>query len=342
VGDPVRIGYSFWGFLGPGIIDTPDGGRSHRRTLIDGILRAGHDIVFLQADRDLAEAGHDLTADYTWDRGLPEIDALFLEWRWPVPGRNTTACGTAGHTCDLHRQHKLLAAYTFGQKLPTVVWDKDLQLPAADPLRHLPQVTVCEAALFPRQGAVRLLFPVCDAALDAADPAALAAAPRPLPLAYAGNQYDRDEVFGLFFAPAAACFRHRVAGKWTRTAAWPQVNFTGRCPFPEVDRLYRSALATVLLVPGRYARAGQMTQRLAEAVLAGCLPITPASIAGAATFTPPALHATDGQQVIDRIEHFRAIAGKAGHADLIARCLEHLSLFRLSRQVAALDHVLGR
>ena len=27
---------------------------------------------------------------------------------------------------------------------------------------------------------------------------------------------------------------------------------------------------------------------------------------------------------------------------LIARCLEHLSLFRLSRQVAALDHVLGR
>jgi hypothetical protein len=71
VGDPVRIGYSFWGFLGPGITDTPDGGRSHRRTLIDGILRAGHDIVFLQADRDLAEAGHDLTADYTWDRGLP-------------------------------------------------------------------------------------------------------------------------------------------------------------------------------------------------------------------------------------------------------------------------------
>jgi hypothetical protein len=342
VGDPVRIGYSFWGFLGPGITDTPDGGRSHRRTLIDGILRAGHDIVFLQADRDLAEAGHDLTADYTWDRGLPEIDALFLEWRWPIPRRNTTACGAAGHTCDLHRQDELLAAYTLGRKLLTVVWDKDLQLPASDPLRRMPQVTVCEAALLPRPGAVRLLFPVCDAVLDAADPAALAAAPRPLPLAYAGNQYDRDEAFGRFFAPAAACFRHRVAGKWTRTAAWPQVNFTGRCPFPEVERLYRTALATVLLVPGRYARAGQMTQRLAEAVLAGCLPITPAAIAGAATFTPPILHAADGQQVIDRIQHLRAIAGTAAHASMIARCLEHLSLFRLSRQVAVLDHVLGR
>jgi len=338
----MRIGYSFWGFLGPGITDTPDGGRSHRLTLIDGLLRAGHDIVFLQADRDLAEAGHDLTAAYTWDRGLPEIDALFLEWRWPIPGRNTTACGTAGHTCDLHRQDELLAAYTFGQKLLTVVWDKDLQLPAADPLRRIPQITVCEAALFPRPGAVRLLFPVCDAALDAADPAALAAAPRPLPLAYAGNQYDRDEAFGLFFAPAAARFRHRVAGKWTRATAWPQVNFTGRCPFPEVDRLYRSALATVLLVPGRYTRAGQMTQRLAEAVLAGCLPITPAAIADAGTFTPAALHAADGQQVIHRIEHLQAIASTAEHAALIAQCLEHLSLFRLSRQMATLDHVLGR
>jgi hypothetical protein len=68
-----------------------------------------------------------------------------------------------------------------------------------------------------------------------------------------------------------------------------------------------------------------MTQRLAEAVLAGCLPITPAAIAGADTFTPPVLHAADGQQVIDRIEHLQAIAATAAHTSLIARCLEHLS-----------------
>lgn len=58
--------------------------------------------------------------------------------------------------------------------------------------------------------------------------------------------------------------------------------------------------------------------------------------------TPAVLHAADGQQVIDRIEQLQAIADTAAHADLIARCLKHLSLFRLSRQVAALDHVLGR
>ena len=342
VGDPVKIGYSFWGFLGPGITDTPDGGRSHRRTLIDGITGAGHDVVFLQANRDLHEARHDLTRAYTWDSGLPAIDALVLEWRWPIPGRNTTPCDAPGHTCDLHRQSQLLACYTSGQGLPTVIWDKDLRLTPADPLRHLPHVAVCEAALRPSPGAHSLLFPVPDGALDAADPAALAAAPRPLPLAYAGNQYGRDQEFGEFFAPAAKRFTHRVAGKWTHTMPWPHVNFTGRCPFPEVSVLYGSALATVLLLPARYARAGQMTQRLPEAVLAGCLPITPANITCAAAFTPPAVHATSGRHVIDRVEHILGIAGTPAHARLLAACLDRLDIFRLSRQTAALDRIWER
>jgi hypothetical protein len=176
----MRIGYSFWGFLGPGITDTPDGGRSHRATLIDGLTTAGYDIVFLQPNRDLDEARCDLAGRYRWDQGLPDIDALFLEWRWPIMGRNTIPCGTPGHTCDLHRQKELLAHYTLGNRTRTLLWDKDQRLPAASPLRSLAQVTVCEPALAPSPGAVSLLFPVADDALDSADPAALAAMPRPL------------------------------------------------------------------------------------------------------------------------------------------------------------------
>jgi hypothetical protein len=342
VGGKVKIGYSFWGFLGPGITDTPDGGRSHRRALIDGLITAGHDIVFLQRNRDLDEAGHDLQDRYTWDGGLPGIDALFLEWRWPVPVRNTTTCGSPGHTCDLHRQDALVAYYTAGSNVPTIVWDKDLQLEPGSSLRSLANVAVCEAALDPGPDADRLLFPVADTALDSADPVLLTAMPRPLPLAYAGNQYDRDEAFTTFFAPAAARFRHRVAGKWTRTAAWPHVNFTGRCAFPEVRELHESALATVLLLPGRYARAGQMTQRLFEAVLAGCLPITPSTLPFASAFTPAALHAATGDQVADRISELLDIAGTARHAALIAECIRMLSIFRLSRQLAAIDRILRR
>jgi hypothetical protein len=338
----VRIGYSFWGFLGPGITDTPDGGRSHRRTLIDGLIASGHDILLLQRNRDLDEADHDLTGRYTWESGLPAIDALFLEWRWPIPRRNTTACGTPSHTCDLHRQAELLEHYSTGHQVPTIVWDKDLRLEPHSPFRSLPNVTVCEAALAPSLGASSLLFPVADADLDNADPPCLAAKPRPLPLVYVGNQYDRDEAFTDFFAPAAARHDHRVAGKWPRTAEWPHVSFTGRCAFPEVQPLYESALATVLLVPDRYARAGQMTQRIFESVLAGCLPITPATLPFASAFTPEALHARNGQQAADRITELQAIAGTARHAELIAECTFRLGIFRLSRQLATIDTILRR
>jgi hypothetical protein len=342
VGEQVRIGYSFWGFLGRGVTDTPDGGRGHRRIFIDGISTSGHDVVFLQNNRDLCEAGDNLTGSYTWNYDLPAIDALFLEWRWSILGRNTTTCGSDGHTCDLHRQKQLLDHYTIGQEKPTIIWNKDLQRAATDPIRHRRNVVVCEPALRPSQGAISLLFPVSDEVLDATDPTALARMERSLPLVYIGNQYDRDEAFDAFFAPAADHFSHRVAGKWTQTRAWPRMNFTGRCPFPDVSPLYRSALATVLLLPGRYARAAQMTQRLIEAVLAGCLPITPANIACAGTFTPADLHVDDGEQVVERIGHAQIIAGTPSHAQLLAICLDRLNIFRLSRQLTTLELVLER
>ncbi|MEU7171552.1 MULTISPECIES: hypothetical protein [Micromonospora] len=333
------IGYSFWGFLGTGTHDTPDGGRSHRRPLIDGLRARGHEIVFLQHNRDLDEAGHDLTGTYRWDAGLPTIDALFLEWRWPIDGRNTTVCGTVGHTCDLHRQQHLLAHYT-DAGTPTLLWDKDQQLPAHHRLRAMNTVTVCEAALHPTSGAVRLLFPVDDHTLDTADPDALIGLSRNLPLVYIGNQYDRDEAFHQYFAPAARSHEHVVAGKWTRTERWPHVNYLGRLGFDHVDRLYRQALSTVLLLPDRYQRTGQMTQRLAEAVLAGCLPLTPTTIRDAARFTPPALHVTGGDHTATMITELRNIAGSARHADLLRGCLDQLDLFRLSRQLEVIDRVL--
>lgn len=340
MGDQVRIGHSFWGFLGPGITDTPDGGRSHRRVLIDGLVTLGHDPVFLQANRDLDEAGDDLTDLYRWDAGLPDVDVLLLEWRWPIPGRNTTRCGTPGHTCDLHRQRDLLHHYS-RQGVPTIVWDKDRQLPTSDPLRHQRYVVVCEAALHPTSGAVSLLFPVADTALDAADPAALAAIDRHLPLAYVGNQYDRDGAFDTYFAPAAAHLDHEVAGKWTKVDRWPHVNFIGRVPFSDVEATYRRALATITLLPDRFANAGQMTQRLFEAVLAGCIPLTPSVIRSAERFTPPRLHVRNGDDVLSAVRHLLRVTGTEEHVALLTACTQHLDLFRLSRQLTIIEDVLA-
>ncbi len=340
MGDEVKIGYSFWGFLGDGITDTPDGGRSHRRTLVNGLASRGHDLVFLQPDRDLIEAGVDLSAYYRWDAGLPDLDVLFLEWRWPIPGRNTTWCGAAGHTCDLHRQAELLSRYTEQLGVPTILWDKDRQLPHDDPLRGHPAVTLCEAALHPSPGAVSLLFPVDDRMLDTADPSALSQLDQPTTLAYVGNQYNRDDVFTEYFAPAAAEMPHVIAGKWPEISAWPQLNFVGRVPFRGVEAIHRSSVATVLLLPERYARAGQVTQRIFEAVLAGCLPIMPAEVRSAGRFVPTELIATDGGEVTTLAKHLRGLTGTAEHTEMIDACLRKLDLFRLSRQLDVIDNAL--
>ncbi|MFV2011062.1 MULTISPECIES: hypothetical protein [unclassified Micromonospora] len=340
MGDEVLIGYSFWGFLGPGIVDTPDGGRSHRRTLIDGLRQAGHDIVFLQPSRDLCDAGLDLTGSYLWDVGTPDVDALFLEWRWPIPGRNTTPCGRPGHTCDLHRQSELVAHYTRRLGTPTILWDKDRRLDPADPLRRTSNVTICEPALRPSPGATTLLFPVADTALDTADPGGLASRHRSTPLVYVGNQYDRDDAFDTFFAPAAAHLPHLIAGKWTDTHRWPGLNFIGRVAFPQVAEIHADALATVLLLPDRYAEAGQITQRIFEAVLAGCVPLLPSTVRGAAALVPPSLHVRHATDVRHRVGWLAKIAGTNDHANLIADCLRRLAPFRLSAQLGVLDRLL--
>lgn len=336
----MRLGYSMWGFLGSGIINTPDGARSYRRPFVDALIASGHEIVFLQGNRDLYEAGLDLRDHYGFHDGFPDLDALFVEWRWPLPDRNTTACGAPGHTCDLHRQDRLIQHYTEVLGVPTVVWDLDRQLPATDPLRVRANVVVCEPALVPTPGATTLPVPVPDTALDDADPARLAAQPRSTPLVYLGNQYDRDSAFDVFFAPAALQFTHRVAGKWPRPQRWPWVTFTGRVAFDEVTTLHHNALATVLLLPDRYTETGHMTSRLFEALLAGCLPLAPTDISRIEAFAPPELQVTDGLEVIERLEWLTGIAGSREHAALIATCVPMLEPFRASEQVEVVNRVL--
>jgi len=338
----MRIGYSCWGFLGDGVTDTPDGGRSHRRPLLQALAERGHQLVLLQRDRDSVEA-HDPDAGngFAFDSiGFPALDALMLEWRWPIPGRNTTVCGTPGHTCDLHRQKDLLAHYTLDRRLPTILWDKDRKLPASSHWRNARTVTVCEPSLVVTPGAQRLLFPADDQRLDATNPQTLAALPRPVTLAYVGNQYERDDAFTRYFAPAAARVHHQVAGKWTDTSRWPGVRFTGRLVFRDVEPLYQRSLATVLLLPARYAAVGQMTQRIFEAVLAGCLPLVPADIAHAQLFVPRPLIVRSADDVLERTTWLRSIEGTAEHAELIAACLDRLELFRLSAQADTLDALL--
>ena len=185
------------------------------------------------------------------------------------------------------------------------------------------------------------MFPVADAVLDRADPAALAAGDRRWLLTYVGNQYGRDDCFDSYFAPAAGIHAdHLVAGKWTDTSAWPHVRFIGRVAFGKVAELYGMSLTTILLLPDRHLKTGQMTQRLFEAVLAGCLPLCPIEFRSAPRLIPGQLIVSSGAEAAAVIGDL-AVARPAVRAELLAGCLERLDLMRASRQVKTLNEVLA-
>lgn len=54
------------------------------------------------------------------------------------------------------------------------------------------------------------------------------------------------------------------------------------------------------------------------------------------------LHAGTGSDVAGIIGGLQRIAGTSGHAELIARCIAMLGIFRLSRQIATIDRILTR
>jgi hypothetical protein len=338
------IGYSYWGFLGHGVTDTPDGGRSHRLTFVNGIRARGHEMVFLQRDRDTVEAGESFAHLGRWSDGLPSLDALILEWRWPIPGRSVGIPADAPAYCpDWDRQRELVAHYVVLGRTPTLVWDKDLKLPHDAALRSVPWVRMAEATRFPSPGAVGLLFPIDDQVF--ADRIAALATTPPAParyvLGYVGNRYERDEDFDQFFAGPAHELEHAVFGKWAPERRWRHVRFLGRLGFSRVPVVYRHTVATVLLAPRRYRESGQITQRIFEAQLNGCFTIAPRSIRGAADLLPEWLLASHTDDVVRICRDAERVRGGDGYPGAIVDCVRRLEPFLLSRQLDALASALA-
>jgi hypothetical protein len=181
-----------------------------------------------------------------------------------------------------------------------------------------------------------LLFPVDDERLRRAQESVFPARVRHRTLVYIGNQYDRDAVFAEYFARPAEVLSHAVYGKWSDTAAWPHIRFEGRLPFSRVESIYRGSSATVLLLPDAYARVGQMTSRIFEATLHGCIPLGPATIRGISRFVPEALQVASGIDVVHACNRI-TMSSSAALDELWHCCLAKLDLFRASRQLDTIE-----
>lgn len=275
----LRIGLSYWGFCESrsAIANTPDGHRYGRPILVDALTARGHQVVALQQRRETEPY-----KNLTYDDGLPELDVVFLEWRWPTYKN----FGPKKFEPDLERQTKLLNHYT-KKGVPVIAWDTDLKMTEEDEARW-PRMIVADPTFEPANFKIkreRLPFWSDFKAL-------LPVAEDPVEFGYIGNNYERDDMFVKYYSNPSGILRHegiqtKVHGNWLQRSPeraspeallidHPHIAFGHRVGFLESMALLNSFICTVHITKPRYAEQGFASPRYLENIITN----TPALVPG--------------------------------------------------------------
>lgn len=299
----MRIGYLFRGFLGDVKLDqglnelsTPDGNATYSWCIEHECNRRRYQLIPLGENLDAPAAGQfgeklfsafsgdKRAASYErmlrrgWtrlsDKRFPELDVVIIEWRWPIPGRNTLADrGSPSYQRDLERQEEVLREYS-NRGTPIVVWDLDHKLTEEDE-RHW-GFDVIETSVRPIRDHVRIEPPCVTSELLQFD------IDERMPmhhLGYIGSRYERDETIDKWIGSIAPVGTHRAKfwGKWEPAddvrARWPGVSFAGRIGVRGFWDAYSRVAVVPLLAKQSYYECGFVTPRPAEAVMFGSIPV---------------------------------------------------------------------
>lgn len=339
----MRIGYLFRGFLADVKLDaagnelsTPDGNATYSWCIEHECERRKHRLIPLGPNLDAPAGerlGEGMFAAYSqekrcrsyermikrgWmrgsDRGFPDLDLVLVEWRWPIPGRNTQDdLGKPGYQDDLVRQEAVLRHYS-DRGTPIVAWDLDHKISQADEMTWFQSGigAIIETSVRPKLGLIPryrvdppfvtedlLQHPIDDR----------------MPshhLGYIGSRYERDETIDKWIGSIAPPNTHRVKfwGKWEPAdevrARWPGVTFEGRIGVQGFRAAYSRVAAVPLLAKQSYYDCGFVTPRMAEAVLFGSIPI---GLAGHRGIEEYAAHvASDPKDLLDIATRLRTIS----------------------------------
>lgn len=276
----MKVLFSYWGFCESfdncNEPNTPDGCRFTRPMFVDALKAAGHDVVSLQKMRE-AEPYPGLSYD---DKGYPEGDVLFVEWRWKT-WKNS---GEKKFENDYDRQTSLLDHYH--GKIPIVIWDCDMKVTYEDEIRW-PEAIIADPTMKPKhlsRNRVRLPFssnlsqilPTC------ADP---------VRYGYIGNNYERDEMFGRYYDYPAKHLRAdgiqtSVFGNWLLRSPermspenvarkFRNISFVDRVGFTESMSNLNKFICTTHITKPEYAKSGFVSPRYLENIATGTPGLVP-------------------------------------------------------------------
>ena len=279
----MKVGISYWGFcesfLECETANTPDGHRYGRPILIDDLRQRGHEVYALQQRREkLPYKGT------KYSQGLPELDVLFVEWRWPTYKN----FGDNKFEPDLDRQIELMDHYH--DRIPLVVWDTDLKLTPEDEARW-PNMIVADPTLNPKSfliSRMRLTFwsdfkPLLNPVTEGVE------------FGYVGNNYEREKMFEKYYSKPSKTLRThgiqtKVWGNWlqrspervspeTLIRCNQSIAFNDRVSFRESMKVLNKFICTVHITKSRYAKQGFCSPRYLENIVVATPALVPEEFA---------------------------------------------------------------
>jgi hypothetical protein len=280
----------------------------------------------------------------TSNDGYPELDVLLLEWRFPIPGRNTEADrGKESFQPDLYRQTALLDHY-LNKGTRIIVWDLDYKVTPRDeeiyPVHQIFETSVAPTAVsIPR---VRVEPPVLISSLmehPTVSPTTL--------LTYIGSRYERDDVIDHWIRPIAnrdsARGRVHFYGNWMKdiadvTRRWPGVSFHDRVTLSDFHSLLRGSAGVPLLAKEEYRVRGFVTPRVWEALAFGSIPIGLSGHTGISLYTD--FVAKDPAHLLD-IAHDLLSMDETARDDVRRKAVEKIAFMDVSRFIDTLERALS-
>ena len=371
----MRIAYSAWGFVGDGVIDSPDGGRLTRSLFIENLIKAGHEIIWVQQNRDVDEHREPLfdankhydneqwntLCKLQYSKYTPDIDILFVEWRWRIPGRNCEVDITSDkYTPDLDRQ-KLLIDYYASINVKIIIWDKDEKMTEQDESYICQkrysynrswypnnECVILSPALFPQSYIIErktLLFP-CN--LDKIRGTQLNN--QSILVGYVGSQYERDEQIYKYINPVSFKYPEGVvfAGNWMKYPElakrnqinFPCINFKDRLLPKDMGQVYSYCMTCVLLCKSNYANHGHITQRIHEVASFGSIGIGLKEQDGIDKFIIKENIISDAYDLIERLGQLKHM-NRPKRQDILDQQIEMLDPFDIKNVMKEFEKIIN-
>ena len=212
-----------------------------------------------------------------WDKnGINKLDAILLEWRMEVPGRNTMdARGNDNWQPDLFIQDAIIR-YCGKNKIKLLIFDLDYKL-STRALSDMVEANGVDYYILElgykwkglRAKHVEIPFdfnyidnyPICDSFKN---------------LVYVGNRYERDKYIDKYIPTdldGVDIYGNWLEGGRDSAERWPDINFHERIGIRKMRNVYSRSACTILLAKDEYLKNGFMTARIIESIFYGTIPL---------------------------------------------------------------------